>query len=253
MRMYGYPYAAHEGSLTVGAGIVTLREGFEAALVVVLVLAFLNRTGQRADLRAIWAGVAAAVGVSVAAAAGLLVIGAELEGNAEAVFEGATMIVAAALLTWMIFWMRRRAGSLKREIERQVGQAVASSSGLALAAVVFVGVVREGLETALLLFSSVGSEGDLAAGIGAAVGLVLAVALAYGFYKGVGRLDLRRFFQVTSVLLLVFAAWLLARGLEELAEAGALPDSEQIAWLTFVALAAPTLYFFFRKPSRRAT
>ena len=251
--MYGYPYAAHEGSLTVGAGIVTLREGFEASLVVVLVISILKSTGQRADLRAIWSGVAAAVGVSVAAAAGLLVIGAELEGNAEAVFEGATMIVAAALLTWMIFWMRRRAGSLKREIERQVGQAVASSSGLALAAVVFVGVVREGLETALLLFSSVGSEGDLAAGIGAAVGLVLAVALAYGFYKGVGRLDLRRFFQVTSVLLLVFAAWLLARGLEELAEAGALPDSEQIAWLTFVALAAPTLYFFFRKPGRRAT
>jgi high-affinity iron transporter len=149
--------------------------------------------------------------------------------------------------------MRRRAGSLQGDIERQVGQALASSSGFALAAVVFVGVVREGLETALLLFSSVGSEGDLAAGIGAAVGLVLAVTLAYLFYRGFGRLDLRRFFQVTSVLLLVFAAWLLARGLEELAEAGALPDSEQIAWLAFVALAAPTLYLFFRKPSRRAT
>jgi high-affinity iron transporter len=251
--MYGVPYSTHADGLThVGAGIVTLREGFEAALVVVLVLAFLNRTGQRADLRAIWAGVAAAVAVSVAAAAGLLLVGAELEGNAEAVFEGATMIVAAALLTWMIFWMRRKAGSLRGEIERQVGQALAASSGFALGAVVFVGVVREGLETALLLFSSVGSEGDLATGIGAAVGLALAVSLAYLFYRGVGHLDLRRFFQVTSVLLLVFAAWLLARGLEELAEAGVLPESEQIAWLTFVALAVPTLYFFFRKPGRRA-
>lgn len=232
-----------------GAGIITLREGFEAALVVILVLAYVKRTGTRADLRPIWAGVAAAVAVSVAAAAVLLVIGAELEGNAEAIYEGATMIVAAALLTWMIFWMRGRAGSLKGELERQVGDALAARSGIALAAVVFVGVVREGLETALFLFSSVGSEGDLTAGIGAAVGLVLAVGLAVAFYKGFARLDLRRFFKVTSILLLVFAAWLLAGGLEELAEAGVFPAGEALAWLAFAALAAPTLYFFFRKPA----
>ena len=233
-----------------GAGVITLREGFEASLVVVIVLAFVNRTGQRSDLRAIWAGVAAAVAVSVAAAVGLLLIGAELEGNAEAIYEGATMVAAAALLTWMIFWMRRRAGSIKGELERQVEDALAARSGLALAAVVFVGVAREGLETSLFLFSSVGSEGDLAAGIGATVGLVLAVALAIVFYKGFARLDLRRFFTVTSVLLLVFAAWLLARGLEELSEAGALPAGEGVAWLAFAALAAPTLYFFFRRPAR---
>src|SRR5512146_946384 len=101
-----------------GAGVITLREGFEASLVVVIVLAFVNRTGQRSDLRAIWAGVAAAVALSVAAAVGLLLIGAELEGNAEAIYEGATMVAAAALLTWMIFWMRRRAGSIKGELER---------------------------------------------------------------------------------------------------------------------------------------
>lgn len=233
-----------------GAGVITLREGFEASLVVVIVLAFVNRTGQRSDLRAIWAGVAAAVALSVAAAVGLLLIGAELEGNAEAIYEGATMVAAAALLTWMIFWMRRRAGSIKGELERQVEDALAARSGLALAAVVFVGVAREGLETSLFLFSSVGSEGDLAAGIGATVGLVLAVALAIVFYKGFARLDLRRFFTVTSVLLLVFAAWLLARGLEELSEAGALPAGEGVAWLAFAALAAPTLYFFFRRPAR---
>ncbi len=232
-----------------GAGVVTLREGFEAALVVVIVLAFLNRTGQRVDVRPVWIGAGAAVALTVATAIGLLVVGAELEGTSEAVFEGATMIVAAALLTWMIFWMRRRAGSLKGEIERQVGEALAASSGFALAAVVFVGVAREGLETALLLFSSFGSEGDVAAGIGATIGLATALVLAFLLYKGIHRLDLRRFFQVTSVLLLVFAAWLLARGLEELAEAGALPEGESVAWLAFAALAAPTLYFFFRRPA----
>ena len=232
-----------------GAGVVTLREGFEAALVVVIVLAFLNRTGQRVDVRPVWIGAGAAVALTVATAIGLLVVGAELEGTSEAVFEGATMIVAAALLTWMIFWMRRRAGSLKGEIERQVGEALAASSGFALAAVVFVGVAREGLETALLLFSSFGSEGDVAAGIGATIGLATALVLAFLLYKGIHRLDLRRFFQVTSVLLLVFAAWLLARGLEELAEAGALPEGESVAWLAFAALAAPTLYLFFRRPA----
>ena len=232
-----------------GAGVVTLREGFEAALVVVIVLAFLNRTGQRVDVRPVWIGAGAAVALTVATAIGLLVVGAELEGTSEAVFEGATMIVAAALLTWMIFWMRRRAGSLKGEIERQVGEALAASSGFALAAVVFVGVAREGLETALLLFSSFGSEGDVAAGIGATIGLATALVLAFLLYKGIHRLDLRRFFQVTSVLLLVFAAWLLARGLAELAEAGALPEGESVAWLAFAALAAPTLYFFFRRPA----
>ena len=232
-----------------GAGVVTLREGFEAALVVVIVLAFLNRTGQRVDVRPVWIGAGAAVALTVATAIGLLVVGAELEGTSEAVFEGATMIVAAALLTWMIFWMRRRAGSLKGEIERQVGEALAASSGFALAAVVFVGVAREGLETALLLFSSFGSEGDVAAGIGATIGLATALVLAFLLYKGIHRLDMRRFFQVTSVLLLVFAAWLLARGLEELAEAGALPEGESVAWLAFAAVAAPTLYFFFRRPA----
>jgi high-affinity iron transporter len=189
------------------------------------------------------------VALTVATAIGLLVVGAELEGTSEAVFEGSTMIAAAALLTWMIFWMRRHAGSLKGEIERQVGEALAASSGFALAAVVFVGVAREGLETALLLFSSFGSEGDVAAGIGATLGLAAALVLAVLLYKGIHRLDMRRFFQVTSVLLLVFAAWLLSRGLEELAEAGALPEGESVAWLAFTALAVPTLYFFFRRPA----
>jgi high-affinity iron transporter len=249
--MSGIPYTSHEVVLTVGAGIITLREGFEASLVVVLVLAYVNRTGRRADLRAIWLGLAAAVVVSLAATAGLLAIGAELEGRAEAIYEGATMIVAAALLTWMIFWMRSRAGSLKTELEQQAGRALAAGSGLGLAAVVFVGVVREGLETSLFLASSAGSEGDRAAGIGAAVGLLLAVALAVVFYKGFARLDLRRFFQITSVLLLVLAAWLLARGLEELAEAGVLPAGEDIAWLAFALVAAPVLVLFFRKPAPR--
>ena len=232
-----------------GAGIVTLREGFEASLVVVLVLSYVARTGRRRDLRPVWAGVAAAVAVSVAAAASLFAIGAELGDGAEAAFEGTTMIAAAALLTWMIFWMRGRAGAVRAHVEEQVGHALAARSALALAAVVFVGVVREGLETALLVFSSTGGSGDAAAGASAAAGLAAAVALGVALHRGVGRLDLRRFFTVTSVLLLVFAAWLLARGLEELAELEAVPESELVAWVVFAALAAPTLALFLRRPA----
>jgi high-affinity iron transporter len=237
----------------VGAGVVTLREGFEASLVVVLVLAFLDRTGRRGEAGPVWAGVAAGIAVSVAAGAALFAVGAELDDRAEAAFEGATMIAAAALLTWMIFWMRSHAGSLRAHLEQQVGSALATRSALALGAVAFVGVVREGLETALLLFSSAGASGDRVAGASATVGLAAAVGLGYLFYRGVGRLDLRRFFAITSVLLLLFAAWLLAHGLEELAELDAVPEGETLAWLAFALLAAPTLYLYLRRPaSRRA-
>jgi high-affinity iron transporter len=138
----------------VGAGFVALREGFEAALVVVIVLAFLNRTGKKVDVRPVWIGAGAAVALTVVTALGLVVVGAELEGTSEAVFEGATMIIAAALLTWMIFWMRKHSRGLKAELEGKAGTALAAGSGFALAGVAFLAVIREGLETALFLLST---------------------------------------------------------------------------------------------------
>ena len=229
-----------------GAGVLMLREGFEASLIVGIVLAFLNRTGRRQGFAAVWAGTIAALIISVSVGALLFAAGAELHGQAEAAFEGGAMLFAAALLTWMIFWMRRQARGLKRELEEQVEHALARGSAFALALVAFVGVLREGVETALFLFGTIEGSNKLLASTSATVGLAGAVMLGYLFYRGAGRLNLRRFFTVTSVLLLLFAGWLLAQGLHELGEGGVLPESEALLACGFLALAAPTLFFYLR-------
>jgi high-affinity iron transporter len=226
-----------------------LREGFEASLIVGIVLAFLSRTGRREGFWPVWVGTAAALALSVGVGGTLFAVGAELEGRAEAIFEGGAMLFAASLLTWMIFWMRRQARTIKRELERQVEHALAKGSAFTLGLVAFVGVLREGVETALFLFGTVEGSNALVASTSAAVGLAAAIFLGYLFYRGASRLDLRRFFVVTSALLLLFAGWLLANGLHELAEAGLFPESQLLLVGAFAALAAPTLYFFFR-PAR---
>jgi len=233
-----------------GAGLVILREGFEASLVVGVVLAFLDRTGRRDAFRPVWIGTFGAALLSAGVAALLFAVGAELEGRSEAIFEGSAMLAAAALLTWMIFWMRRQARTIRRDLEAQVEHALATGSAVALALVAFVGVLREGVETALFLYGTVSGTNALVSTTSSAVGLAGAVGLGYVFYRGASRLDLRRFFTITSSLLLLFAGWLLARGLHELSEAGVLPESTLLLVAAFVALAAPTLYFYLR-PARR--
>ena len=236
-----------------GAGVVVLREGFEASLVVGIVLAFLDRTGRRDGFGAVWVGVGAALALSLAVGAALFAAGAELEGRSEAVFEGVVMLTAAGLLTWMIFWMRGRARTLRKEIEGRAQAALDAGSALGLGIVVFIGVAREGVETALFLFSSVEGSSSLVSFVGALLGGAAAVGLGYLFYRGSHRLNLRTFFTATSVLLLVFAGYLLASGLHELAEAGVVPESEVLLVAAFAALAGPTLYLFFRKPRPVAT
>jgi VIT1/CCC1 family predicted Fe2+/Mn2+ transporter len=120
------------------------------------------------------------------------------------------MLVAAGLLTWMIFWMRRQARTIRSHLETEVQRALTQGSALGLAVVAFVGVLREGVETAVFLFGSFEGANRLTSSIGAAVGLAGAVALGYLFYRGSDRLDLRRFFTWTSGLLLLFAAYLFA-------------------------------------------
>jgi len=234
-----------------GSGLVVLREGFEASLVVAVVLAFLDRSNRRDGFAAVWIGIAAALTVSALVGITLFAVGAELEGTSEYLFEGITTIVAAALLVWMIFWMRRQARSIRTDLEGKTRTALAEGSAIGLAAVAFVGVLREGVETALLLFSTTEKSSPLVSLVSALVGLALAIGLGYAFYRGSHRLDLRRFFTVTSAILLLFAGWLLAKGLEELAEAGVIPENELILWGSFALLAAPTLWFFFRPPGRK--
>jgi high-affinity iron transporter len=236
-----------------GAGVVVLREGFEASLVVGIVLAFLDRTGRRDGFTTVWAGVAAALVVSIGVGIALFAVGAELEGRSERIFEGVVMLVAAALLTWMIFWMRNRARRIRREIEGRTQAALDAGSAVGLALVVFIGVAREGVETALFLFSAVEGSSPLVSLGASLLGGAAAIGLGYLFYRGSHRLNLRTFFTATSVLLLLFAGYLLASGLHELAEAGVLAESEGLLVGAFLGLAAPTLYFFFRSPATQQT
>ena len=233
-----------------GAGLIVLREGFEASLVVGIVLAFLDRTGRRDGFWSVWVGAGAAILVSIFVGALLFAIGGELEGRSEMLFEGVAMLFAAGLLTWMVFWMRRQARTIRQDLESQVANALATGSVVGLALVAFVGVLREGVETALFLFGTVEGSNRLFVATSAVLGLVAAIMLGYLFYRGASRLNLRWFFTVTSVLLLVFAGWLLAQGLHELSEAGVIPESEALLVIAFLALAVPTVYLFLRSPKR---
>src|SRR5204863_502405 len=204
-----------------GSFVIVLREGFEATLMIGLILAFLNKTGQRERHgRTVWLGVALAVATSVIVGAILFDAVGKLHGRAEMLYEGTAMLIAASVVTWMVFWMRKQARTLGGHLRSQVGDAVLAGGGLALAFVAFIGVAREGFETALFLFASVKDDGVTATIIGGALGAVAAVALGWAFYKGTIKLDLRRFFMITGVLVIGFAAYLIAGGLHEFAEAG---------------------------------
>jgi len=220
--------------------VIVLREAFEASLVLGLVFAFLNKTGQRARHgAAVWWGAGLAVLLSVLMGALLFATVGELHGTAEQVYEGTAMLVAAAVLTWMVFWMRKQSRTIGGALRAQVGDAVASGGGTALALVAFVAVAREGFETALFLFVSVGNSGLVATVVGGALGLVAAVALGAAFYRGSVKLDLRRFFLVTGLLVIAFAAYLIVGGLHELAEAGggdALEIAGPLAALLFASV-----------------
>ena len=186
-----------------------------------LVFAFLNKTGQRDEHgAAVWQGTAWAVALSVALGALLFATVGEIEGTAEQVYEGVAMLIAAVVLTWMVFWMRAQAKTIGGSLRAQVGDAVASGGGVALAMVAFVAVSREGLESALFLFVSVGENGALETIVGGTLGLLTAIALGVAFYRGSLKLDLRRFFLVTGLLVIAFAAYLLVGAFHEFGEAG---------------------------------
>ena len=220
-----------------GSFVITLREGFEAALIVGIVLAYLAKTGNlERHARAVWAGVALAIAFSLALGTVLFATVGELEGRAEEAYEGTAMILAAAVVTWMVFWMRRQAATIGGHLRARVSESLATGGGLALAAVAFIGVAREGLETALFLFASTGDAGAVVSIVAAIAGLIVALALGVLFYRGALRLDLSKFFTVTSVLVIALAAWLIMGGLHELGEAA---PSELLEGL---ALPAALLY-----------
>lgn len=203
--------------------LIALREGLEAALIIGMLLGAIQKMKLN-HLRAwIWSGVIAAILLSIGAALGLNAIGAEFEGRGEQLFEGSMMVLAALLLTWMIFWMHRQARFLRENIEEGVRKAGSSNSRGAMFLLAFTAVGREGIELALFLMAARYASEPFAALLGTLAGLSLAVLVGYLLFASTYRLNLQRFFQVTNILLLLFAAGLLAHGVHELNEAGIIP------------------------------
>jgi high-affinity iron transporter len=206
------------------AFLITMREGLEVALILSIILAYLNAIGRRDRHGTVWLGAGAAGVVSLVAGAVIFAVAGGLSHTAAETFEGVAGLLAVAVLTWMIFWMRRNAINIKGELQGKVDSAVATGSGLALASVAFLMVLREGLETVLFLFSAVSASTQTPAAIiilGALLGAAVATALGFAIYRGGRRLNLRMFFRVTGALVLVVAASLLVYSIHELSEVGA--------------------------------
>ncbi len=212
--------------------LIMLREGLEAALIVGILLAYLAKTGNPRKQGAVWIGVGLAIVMSILAGAIIFFTAGELEGRAEQLFEGTATLAAAAVLTYMIFWMRKQAINIRANLQAQVDAALQSGSMLALGLLAFVAVGREGIETALFLFAAAKTATPLAATVGGLLGLGGAVVLGFLLYRGTYRLNLRSFFNVTSVLLLFFAAGLLAHSIGEFQEAGLIAPVIEHLWST---------------------
>lgn len=266
--------------------LIALREGFEAALVVSIVLAYARRAGDSAATRSIWAGTAAAIIVATAAGVILHLTVDGLTGAARARTFAGICMAAGALLTWMIFWMRTHGRALKAHLEAKTASAMAHGSAAGLALVAFTAVIREGLETALFLLSTTASNDGGPVAVGIVLGLLVAVALGVGLYKGSQRINVGRFFQITGAVIILFAAGLAAKTVLFLQGTGDLgtvngsvydltgiraltvdtqvgrflagifgwdprPSLEQVA--AYLAYLIPVVWLYYRKPPTRPT
>ena len=199
--------------------LLTFREGLEAALVVVIVASYLKRTGRQNLNRYLYSGAIIAVGASLLIGLTVSALYGELTGASIEIFEGIAALTATVVLTYMILWMTRHAQTLRSELEQRLETAVTSGQVLGVAAISFVAVFREGLETVLFLttLAIIDSFGTLAGAVAAS--LLVAIAGAF-VMRGVHRLDINRFFQFTSTVSILFAAGLAGYGVHELIEAG---------------------------------
>jgi high-affinity iron transporter len=201
--------------------VIALREGVEAALIIGIIAAFLVKEGRRDALRQMWVGVGIAIALCVGVAVILRVVGQDLPEQGQASLETVIGLVAVAAVTYMIVWMRRNARGIKSALEGEAASALAVGSTMALVAMAFLAVLREGFETSVFLLAAFQDAADTtAAGAGAAIGLVAAVAIGLGLYRGGVRINLTRFFRITGLVLVFVAAGLLATSIHTAHEAG---------------------------------
>lgn len=211
------------GAFTSGA-LIGLREGVEAALIVAIALAYLTRSGNGRHAAKIWLGTLGAVVLSAVLGIGLFVSVGALREPYEQLFEGTTLLVAAGVVTWMLFWMRRQAIAMKGDLHAAVDRVLGDGGAWGLATLAFASVIREGVETALFLAAQATSVSASASSvaIGAVAGIGVASVIGWGFYRGSRAVDLRKFFRWTGIALIFIAAGLLSKAFHEYFEVAGL-------------------------------
>ncbi|GAB3051577.1 FTR1 family protein [Intrasporangium mesophilum] len=211
--------------------LIGLREGLEAALVVVILVAFLVKTDRRWALRWVWTGVGVAVALSVAIGAMLTYGTKQLTFEAQELIGGLASIVAVVFVTFMVFWMRTASRTISGELKGRLDKAL-DLGPLAVAIVAFLGVGREGLETAIFFYATTeaAGQGNNQPLVGWVIGLGGAVLLGWLIYRGAVQINLGRFFRYTGILLVLVAAGILAYGLHDLQEAQFLPGLNTLAF-----------------------
>ncbi|HWG37320.1 MAG TPA: Fe-S-containing protein [Terriglobales bacterium] len=217
--------------------VITLREGVEAALIIAIALAYLRKIDRKDLIGTVYAALTAAIGVSLAGAIAMTV-GHWNEDR----FEGWLMLIASVFVFTMVYWMHRTARYLRQEIEQRIEQ-LRSASRWSLFLFIFFMVLREGVETVLMLSAVSLDTSELLAWIGSVMGLLLAVAFAVAFVRGSMRIHLPRFFRITTAILVVIGAQLLITGVHELMEAGVLPSSTREMALVGPIVANDVFFF----------
>jgi high-affinity iron transporter len=216
--------------------VIGLREGVEASLIVGIIAAFLARNGRRDALRQMWIGVLAAVALCLLIGVGLVTLSRELPQQAQEGLETVIGAFAVVMVTFMILWMTRHSRGMKKELEGAAAHALDSGSARALVVMAFLAVLREGFETAVFLVSVIQNSSTVATGtVGAAIGILGALVIGYGIYRGGIRLNLGRFFKVTGMVLVLVAAGLVMTVLHTAHEAGWLDFGQaqalDLSWL----------------------
>jgi high-affinity iron transporter len=237
--------------------LLALREGFEVALIIGVVLGVLRKSGRHDLNRPLWAGVTCAFALSIATALVLRTIDAELEGSAEQIFEGVTLLLASGVLTWMIFWMRQQSRDMKARLESDVYRIANMGGSGALFFLALIAVLREGIELALYLTAASLTSTGVQTILGASIGLLFAGLLGYLIYTSTLRLNLQRFFQITGILLILFAAGLIAHSVAEFNEAGIIPVIISPIWnlnpllsdQSLIGIVFSTLFGYHGSPS----
>lgn len=201
--------------------IITFRETLEAALIVGIVLSYLIKIKQTRYNNVVYIGIVSGIAASILGAILFTYIAGGFTGRAEEIFEGITMLVGAALLTTMILWMMKQK-HIAKELKNRVDKEIVETHKLGLFLLVFVAVLREGIETVIFLgaASFVSANNNLA---GALIGVIAAILFGYAIFVGSKKINIKKFFNITSILLILFAAGLVAHGIHEFQEAKIIP------------------------------